>query len=376
MNARQRFVNAMHFKPVDRTPLWTWGWWHGTIDRWHKESLPIGLGRIEDADGIERMEEFFDFDKWERINIYQGMLPPFDEKIVEEDEKRRIVIDKDGIKKKEFKKVAETDSMPQWLEFPVKTRKHFEELTKRYNPSSLGRYPVWWKDHVDCWQKRKHPLWIGYCPTIGGFFSAIRDWMGFENALITFHDDPIFVHEMMDFIANFIIKIWGKAVREVDVDFAYLWEDMAYKTSSMISPKMFREFMLPYYKKIIDFLRKHGIDIIFVDSDGNLNELIPLFLEAGVNGILPMEVAAGMDPVVLRKEYGHDLLMMGGIDKRVLSKDKKDIEKEVMAKLPYLLKEGGYIPDIDHMVPPNVSFKNYMYYIELIKDISKKGCYF
>lgn len=200
--------------------------------------------------------------------------------------------------------------------------------------------------------------------------------MGFERALTIFHDDPTFVHEMMNFITNFIIETEEKAVKEVSIDWAYLWEDMAYKTASMISPKMFREFMLPYYKKITDFFRKHGVDVIFIDSDGNINELIPLFLEAGINGVLPLEVAAGMDIVALRKEYGHDLVMMGGIDKRALSKDKKTIKEEVMVKVPYLIKEGGYIVDLDHGVPPDIPFKNYMYYIELIKDISKKGCYF
>jgi len=383
MNARGRFIKTMHFKPVDRIPLWTLGYWHETIKRWHKEGLPkdlcveeyTGFGRASDPTGIERIREFFGFDRWENVGIYQGMLPQFDEQIIEEDEKYRIVIDKDGIKKKEFKEAAET-SMPQWLEFPVKTRRDFKELAKRYNPGSLGRYPVWWKDHVKCWEKRDHPLYIGYYPTIGGLFSAIRDWMGFENALITFHEDPVFIHEMMDFIANFIIEVNKKAVEEVNIDFALFYEDMAYKAGPMISPRMFQEFVLPYYKKITDFLRKHGIDVIFVDSDGNINELIPLFLEAGVNGVLPIEVAAEMDPIALRKEYGKDLLMIGGIDKRVLSKDKKAIEKEVMVKVPYLIKEGGYVPDIDHIVPPDIPFKNYMYYIELVKSISEKGCYF
>lgn len=383
MNARERFVKTMHFKPVDRIPLFTEGYWYETIKRWHEEGLPrelyaeeyIGFGRGADLTGIERIEKFFGFDRWENMDIYQGMLPPFDEQIIEENKRFRIVIDKDGIKKKEFKELAET-SMPQWLDFPVKTRKDFKELTKRYNPSSLGRYPVWWKDHVRCWMKREHPLYIGYYPTIGGFFSAIRDWMGFERALITFHDDPIFVHEMMDFITNFIIETEEKAVKEVDIDFALFYEDMAYKTAPMISPKMFQKFILPCYKKISSFLRKHGTDIIIVDSDGNLNELIPLLLEAGINGILPLEVAAGMNPVALRKEYAHDLVMVGGIDKRALSKDKKSIEKEVMAKVPYLIKEGGYLPDIDHIVPPNVPFKNYVYYVKLIKNISEKGCYF
>ena len=106
-----------------------------------------------------------------------------------------------------------------------------------------------------------------------------------------------------------------------------------------------------------------------MDSDGNVNELIPLWLEIGVNGVLPLEVAAGIDPVALRKKYGQDLLMMGSIDKRVLAKDKKAIEKEVFSKVPFLIEQGGYVPMVDHTVPPDVPFENFLYYRELIKKI-------
>ena len=89
-----------------------------------------------------------------------------------------------------------------------------------------------------------------------------------------------------------------------------------------------------------------------------------------MNGFWPLEVAAGMDPVALRKKYGKQILLIGGIDKRVLAQDKKAIEKEVMGKVPFLVSQGGYIPSLDHTVPPDVSFENYMYYLQLIKAVS------
>lgn len=127
--------------------------------------------------------------------------------------------------------------------------------------------------------------------------------------------------------------------------------------------------MLSPYRRVTDFLRGHGVDIIFVDSDGNIDELIPLFLEAGINGIFPLEVQSGMDPVGLRKKYGRDLLMSGGIDKRKLAQNKKVIETELMRKLPYLISRGGYIPHLDHIVPPDVPPGNFVYYMELKRRI-------
>ena len=101
---------------------------------------------------------------------------------------------------------------------------------------------------------------------------------------------------------------------------------MAYCAGPLISPKMFRQFMIPRYRRITDLARSRGIDTIFVDSDGDVSQLIPLWLAAGVNGVYPMEVAAGMDVVALRRQYGKDLLMTGGIDKRVLAQDRRAID--------------------------------------------------
>src|SRR3989339_1838459 len=139
---------------------------------------------------------------------------------------------------------------------------------------------------------------------------------------------------MMEYIAYFTIETLKKAVNEVEeIDFVCFWEDMAYKTAPLVSPKMFRDFMLPNYKKVTSFLKEKGTDVLLVDSDGNIEEIIPLWLEGGVNGVYPLEAAAGMDAVSLRKKYGKDLILLGNIDKRVLSKGKKEIEEEVRKKV-------------------------------------------
>jgi len=145
---------------------------------------------------------------------------------------------------------------------------------------------------------------------------------------------------------------------------------MAYKTGPLVSPKMFKDFMSPHYKKITEYLRGQGIDIITVDSDGNINELIPLWLEAGVNGFWPLEVAAGMDAVSLRKKYGKDCILLGNIDKRVLAKGKKEIKEEVRRKVPFLLSQGGYLPSVDHSVPPDVPYKNFLYYLDFLRSVA------
>ncbi len=169
-------------------------------------------------------------------------------------------------------------------------------------------------------------------------------------------------------LGDLVAAVLRKVVFEVPFDFAVMWEDMAYKTASLISPRHFRQFMTPNYRKITDVLRQSGIDVILLDSDGNIEELIPLWLEVGVNYLYPMECAAGMDVLKLRARYGRDLLMGGGMDKRILARDRRAIDAMIDEKRGLML-EGGYVPGCDHAIPPDVPWANFLHYRERLAGV-------
>ncbi|RKY65730.1 MAG: hypothetical protein DRQ02_09850 [Candidatus Latescibacterota bacterium] len=293
------------------------------------------------------------------------VFPPFEYKVLEENERHQIAINEEGIKIKIMK--DSPDSMPQWLEYPVRDKKTWEDFKKRLNPYSPERYPSNWEELKKQLNERDYPLGI----RAGSFYGFLRDWIGVENLSMMFYDNPKLIEEMEEYLEWFYIETIKKAITEVKFDFAFIWEDMCFNKGSLISPQLFRKFLLPHYKKITDFLRKHGIDIIEVDSDGNLNELIPLWLEGGVNAVFPLEVAAGNDAVTLRKKYGKDLILFGNIDKRALSKGKKEIKEEIMRKVPYLISTGGYFPHVDHDILPDVSWDNVQYYLEVLRSLTQ-----
>jgi uroporphyrinogen decarboxylase len=147
---------------------------------------------------------------------------------------------------------------------------------------------------------------------------------------------------------------------------------MAYKTGPLISPGLFREFMLPYYQEIVGHIRSKGIDLVFVDTDGNAEVLLPLFLDAGINGFFPFERAANMDPVRLRCEYGHAFCMFGGIDKREVARGGDALLRHVDETVPALLEDGGYIPGLDHTAPPDISLDNMRRMVDRIRYWSEK----
>ena len=351
MTPAERFLSCMRFQSVDRVPLWEWGAWESTLRRWRREGLSEG----------GRPAQYDDCDASERCGVDLWMLPRFEEEVLAEDEEYVTSLSDGGVVMRR-QKSPDAMSMPEFIEFPVKAPRDWEELKKRWDPADPARFPEGWDDMRRRWRAER-PTLIFQGARSPSLFGFVRELMGPERTLYAFHDEPALVHDMMEFSAEFTMGILPRVIEQAPLTAIFFWEDMAFRNGSLISPAQFREFMLPRYRRITDLARGMGVDVICVDSDGDVTELIPLWIEAGINGVYPMEVAAGMDVVKLRKEYGRDLLMLGGIDKRALARDREAIEEELARTIP-LAESGGYIPHLDHSVPHNVPYENFTYYWE------------
>ncbi len=351
MNARERFGAVMNYGSTDRKPFYEWlGFWNETVNRWYGEGLPIGMN----------VWDYFDFDEREHVPIDLGPIPRFIPKVLEEDNRYKVCVDENGTRTKILKTSV---SMPSFIDFPVKDRNDWKEMKKRYDPSDRRRYPKTWSEElISYYENLDKPVGLG----LTGFFGITRNWMGLERLLRTFHMDPALVREMMEFWTEFQIQAVSEAVESVRIDYATIWEDMAYVNGPLISPRFFRDFMVPCYKKTTDFLKKEGIEIIMVDTDGDHNLLTPLFIEGGVNCLYPLEAQSHMDALTMRKKFGKDLRLIANVDKKALAMGPEYIEKEIERVRP-LMEEGGFIASVDHAVPSDVPFANYVFYIDLLK---------
>jgi len=367
MNARERFSLTVHFGKPDRVPNEEFGYWSETVERWQREGLPVM--DVESYFHLDPRREWYlltwplcDCLNATDVNyfnspIYLGPIPSFESRILTEDEATQVVSDEWGRMKRIRKRMG---TIPQYLEFPVKTVKDFGEFKKRLSPTDSGRFPKNWRTRVKVYETRDYPLGINLL----GFFGFPRILMGTRNLSIAYHKDPELVTAIVEYWCDFQIEICKSILDDVEVDFVQIWEDMAYNKGPIISPKLFCKFELPCYKKLIRVLQEYGVDVFMVDSDGNINDLIPFFLETGVNGFYPLEVRASMDPLEIRRKNSK-VILCGGIDKFALVKGPQAIEKELNSKLPVLVPQGGYIPSLDHRVPLDVSLSNYRYYVEL-----------
>ena len=182
------------------------------------------------------------------------------------------------------------------------------------------------------------------------------------------YDDPAFLEQAAVEITDTILAVLEKALVGMQYDCAHFWEDMAYKTASLISPEHYRKIFVPQYRRIVERLHAAGITTLMLDSDGNVDELIPCWLDLGINFIYPMEVAADMDVNRLRQKFGRALLIGGGMDKRIMASNKPAIKRMIDEKLS-LMCDGGYIPGCDHAMPHDISWENYRYYRELLLNV-------
>ena len=360
MTARERFYETFHYGTPDRVYLmsqWAFG---ETRERWLTEGMPWD----------QHFNTYFGFDRKEYIPLNFGVFPPPKSKVIENGPGWHVREDEFGAVTKSW-----TDreiGMSQHLRYPVRDRETWEIYKKRLNPDAPVRYPEYWDQLKKTYKDRDYVLAI----ESGSFYGWIRNWVGVETLSLWYYDCPDLVHEMTEFCADFTLKVMERALDEVPgIDYAAIWEDMAMKTGPLISPKLFREYMMEPMKRVTKVLNEAGIDVILVDCDGNIDDLLPLWLEANVNLMFPLEIAASCDPLAYREKYGRDLLMIGGIDKRVLRDccTKEEIEHEVMSKVPELVKQGGFAPFVDHSVPPDVPFENFKYYMELIREVCAVG---
>ena len=206
---------------------------------------------------------------------------------------------------------------------------------------------------------------------IEGFFWVPRELLGIEAHMYAFYDEPELLHAINDYILEIYRTKLLKVIDLVQPDVIYFMEDLSGKNGPMVSPDCFEEFVADYYRALIPLFKKHGVGNVFVDTDGDFARLIPNFMDAGVDGFLPMDVNAGMDIVEVRKQFPK-LKFIGSFNKLEIAKGPEAIDKEFDRILP-VIRGGGYIPGSDHQVAPSTSLENYQYYIKKLKKIMEQA---
>ena len=396
MNSRKRFLATMAFEPLDRGLLWEMGYMADAVRRWYAEGLP-GKNEIPDdvgstesvvgpggqfvvRSGFKEVSSYvinhdisrhLGFDKgtmW-RVPVRLWVWPPFETKVIED--RGETVVEQNtsgGV----YEQSKGKKGLPRMLRGPVQNRDDWERVkAERFQPDFEARIPADWGEFVRSVRERDYPLIIGGIPS--GMHSSLLHLFGEVQYFYALYDQRDLMEEILDYLVDFWIELYGKALEQVDVDAAFVFEDMCFRSGPLISPALFRDMMLPRYKRLTGFLRSCGVKYIILDSDGDCRQLIPLFLEGGVTCLWPLENTPGppgngQSVIEVRQQFP-DLCIWGGIDKKALARGKAAIDAELELKVPFMMKTGGYIACVDHVVPSDVSWENFCYYRERLAQL-------
>ena len=357
MNTRERFNRVMRWKKPDRVPNMDFGYWDATIRAWHDQGLPELLKTHED---VERHLGLEGFQIIPRLPAANGFFPPFEEEEVERKNGYRIYRNVEGNLCRES---VDHTSIPQYLEYAIESRKDWERLKQeRLDPAVDGRI-----SDVKAATQAAHAEGMPVRFDAGSLYGWLRNWMGVERISMAILTERKWIEEMMEHLTDLTLHLIEKILPGLDIDMAWWWEDMCYNRGPLISPKLFNELMVPRYRRITAELKKHGVTINILDCDGCIHELVPGWMDAGINSMFPIE-ALHTDASMLREKYGEDLLLAGGVDKIALARGKDAINRE-MDRLRPLVEQGGFIPTVDHRVPPDVTFENYLYFLERKREV-------
>jgi uroporphyrinogen decarboxylase len=324
MTSRQRFLATIGGRHADRPPLWEEGVEEDTLAVWRRQGLPADTP----------LSELFLFDRREVVEVSLEPLPS----------------------------CRHGDTGPK-----------FAPLRAGYRPEAGRRLPIDWERRIGEWPDRDYPLGMGVSR---GLFRSlgIEDGRTLEQVFYAFYDAPSEIEATLERATELSLWALDQVLPAVDLEFALLNEPIASFHAPVVSPAQYRRFALPHLRRLIERLRNAGVAAIVVQAYGQVEALVPLWLEAGVNTLWCYHAwSAGMGYVDLRHRYGADLRLIGGMPAPALLQGKEAIDEALGCIVAPLLEQGGYLPLLDDRVRVNVPYEQYRYYRTRLQQLVAGG---
>lgn len=372
MTNRERAMNILHFKEVDRLPAVHFGYWKELLEEWaeqgkfSRELLP--KARSDSSEQQQELDKIIGWDfNWQNIHSgHHGLFPYFDRQVLETlPDGTQRVLNYEGIIERVKPGV---DSIPAEDDYLLKDRKAFEELFLPRLQFQPERIDLDYFRNFNNTRRWDVPVGLN----LGSVLGQIRNMCSVAGmSYLIYDDDETLFADIVDAYADLQYKC-AEAVLETGAkfDYAHFWEDICFKTGPLVSPAIFDELCAKHYKKRTDLCKKYGIDIVSLDCDGVVGPLLPTWINNGVNTMFPIEVGVWGDQFEpARKKYGSSILGVGGMNKLALREDKAAVDKEI-ERMKRLVDMGGFIPCPDHRLMPGTKFELVQYYAEQIKKIT------
>jgi uroporphyrinogen decarboxylase len=375
---RERLQAVLHYKPYDKLPIICMSFWRETLEKWHTEGHltndeMIEIRQLRDyqsSEGELTIAKKLGFDETFVNTIGRKGLgkpliyPQFEEKKIRDPEGGHYIkINTEGV----YVKCREgARSIEQEVDHSVKDRESWEKeyiprlawTEERFDPAEMSELK-----RTNETPARHRTL------RCGSIIGKLRNYWGFVRFCELQFEEPELFDQCINDVGDACYTIVQKTLESgVKFDFAHYWEDIAYNHGPLIQPRVFKEKAGKHYRRISDLCAKYGIDIISVDCDGLVDDLVPVWLDNGVNTMFPIECGAwNYDFETMRKKFGKELRGVGNINKKAFGIDKKAVDHEI-ERAKRLVDLGGYVPMPDHHLPPDCEWDLVRYYCDQMKE--------
>lgn len=356
---------------VPGAPLYQTEFGYYCLDEWARQGMPADVPLAElfgyDAPASHSLGQL----GWVKAPLY----PLFDTIVLEDRGEHEVVQDEVG-RHVLFFKGRRSGFMPEYVDHPVKDRRTWEEDVKwRLDPTAAQRVTDLAERMAKALSLAEQGIMIVQ-NVIGGYM-LLRSLIGPSALPYAFYDMPDVLHDIMATWLALADVVTATHQRYVTFDELFFGEDICYNHGLLISPRMVREFILPYYQQLIANIKRRQKDAarhlyVHVDTDGFAAPAIPVYQDIGMDMMSPFEVASGCDVVAIGRAFP-DLVIKGGIDKRVLAESPEAIDRHLEYILPAMRARGGYVPTCDHGVPAEVPYEYYLHYRRRARELGLGG---
>jgi uroporphyrinogen-III decarboxylase len=356
MTTRERFLAIVHFEQPDYVPYW----YAPGIGIAHTETVARWIAEEGYPSDYDSLVTFWGAEGYYGVGLHTGFVPDFPVERTDLGD-GYVLIRQHKAETRELANNWDLYTMPQFRTYMFEDRRDWEEhMRPRLDPADPNRPKPTVPD-----TQPDQPLTV-HCPS---YIGTLRSWFGLDTISYLMRDDPALIHEVnRAFTDLFLDQAWHVAER-VQIDAIVGWEDICYRSGMLLSPAAFREFCAPYYREVADFAREVGAAVVDVDCDGDVSEFVHCLWDCGVNMCHAFEPTHGGSDIHRIREELPRFIICGGLDKHAMvDPDPATAIAEVDAKVPVMLKHGGYLPSIDHGLPPHCRYRPFWHFMNRIRE--------
>jgi uroporphyrinogen decarboxylase len=245
--------------------------------------------------------------------------------------------------------VWERDYRPKLMEFDAQRVKTEEARKAREDASGKGRWTHY--GHLFLWELMRQ---------------SMGDITMYESLLL----DPDWIRDFCRVYTDFFKTYFAFLLENAGAsDGIWLYEDLGYKNGLFTSPRVLAELIFPFYGEIVSWFHARGLPVV-LHTCGSVVDALPLIVEAGFDGLNPMErKARGNDPFDFARRFGDRIAFFGGLDARVFeSNDRPLIEREVSAYMDGMKRLGARLVfGSDHSISPNTRYDSYRWALDVYR---------